>query len=178
MQNPENPDEASSPQDRQPVEADAAAVVDAENLRLQLEDAQKRAAENLAGWQRALAEFQNFRKRIDRDRLAEQAAMKGDVIRKVLPVLDDLERALLNRPADDSWANGIELIQRKLFSILEAEGVTRIEAEGSQFDPNFHEAVAQEPVDGAPSGQVVAVTQQGYMLGDRVLRPAQVRVAA
>jgi molecular chaperone GrpE len=147
-------------------------------LRAQLEEAQARAAENLDGWQRALAEFQNYRKRIDRDRQGEQVAMKGDLIRKVLPVLDDLERALQNRPANDAWVGGIELIQRKLQGILEAEGVQRIEAMGSQFDPNFHEAVAQEPSEGAGSGQVIEIMQQGYMLGDRVIRPAQVRVAA
>lgn len=147
-------------------------------LRAQLEEAQAKAAENLDGWQRALAEFQNYRKRIDRDRQAEQAAMKGDLIKKVLPVLDDLERALQNRPANDAWVGGIELIQRKLQGILEAEGVKRIEAMSSQFDPNFHEAVAQEPAEGAESGQVIEVMQQGYMLGDRVIRPAQVRVAA
>ena len=147
-------------------------------LRAQLEEAQAKAAENLDGWQRALAEFQNYRKRLDRDRQGEQAIMKGELIKKVLPVLDDLERALQNRPADDAWVGGIELIQRKLQAILEAEGVKRIEAMGSQFDPNFHEAVAKEPAEGAESGQVIEVIQQGYMLGDRVIRPTQVRVAA
>jgi molecular chaperone GrpE len=154
------------------------ATQDVDALRQQLEQAQAKASENLDGWQRALAEFQNYRKRIERDRAVDQATMKGDLIKKVLPVLDDLERALDNRPLEDSWSGGIELIQRKLKAILEAEGVTRIEAEGAPFDPNFHEAIAKEPVDGAESGTVVAVTQQGYMLGDRVIRPAQVRVAA
>ena len=70
------------------------------------------------------------------------------------------------------------MIQRKLQGILEAEGVKRIEAVGSQFDPNFHEAVAQEPAVGVESGRVIEITQQGYLLGDRVIRPAQVRVAA
>ena len=146
-----------------------------ESLRAQLQEAQAKAAENLDGWQRALAEFQNYRKRIERDRLGEQAIMKGDLIKKVLPVLDDLERALQNRPAEDAWSGGIELIQRKLLAILEAEGVKRIEAEGLPFDPNVHEAISQESMDDAESGQVLEVTQQGYMLGDRVIRPAQVR---
>lgn len=151
---------------------------DVDALRVQLEEARAKAAENLDGWQRSLAEFQNYRKRIDRDRQVEQAAMKGELIKKMLPVLDDLERALQNRPSDDAWAGGIELIQRKLQVILEAEGVTRIEALATQFDPNFHEAISQDPVEGAESGEVLEVMQQGYMLGDRVLRPAQVRVAA
>lgn len=151
---------------------------DFETLRSQLSEAEAKAAENLDGWQRALAEFQNYRKRVERDRAAEQTAMKGDLIKKVLPVLDDLERALQNRAVDDAWSSGIELIQRKLQAILEAEGLQRIEAEGTAFDPNFHEAISQEPVNGIESGRVVAVMQQGYMLGDRVIRPAQVRVAA
>jgi molecular chaperone GrpE len=149
-----------------------------ESVRRELAEAQAKAAENLDGWQRALAEFQNYKKRIERDRASDQAIMKGDLIRKVLPVLDDLERALSNRPEDSPWSNGIELIQRKLLSILESEGVQRIEAESALFDPNVHEAISQEPIEGAESGSVVAVTQQGYMLGDRVIRPAQVKVAA
>jgi molecular chaperone GrpE len=149
-----------------------------EALRQQALQAEARAAENLDGWQRALAEFQNYKKRVERDRDSDQAAMKSDLIRKVLPVLDDLERALQNRPEEDAWVDGIDLIQRKLQAILQTEGVQRIEAEGAIFDPNFHEAISQEPVDGVESGRVVAVVQQGYVLGDRVIRPAQVRVAA
>jgi molecular chaperone GrpE len=149
-----------------------------ESVRRELAEVQAKAAENLDGWQRALAEFQNYRKRVERDRASDQAVMKGDLIRKVLPVLDDLERALSNRPEDSAWSNGIELIQRKLLLFLESEGVQRIEAEGALFDPNVHEAISQEPIEGAESGSVVAVTQQGYMLGDRVIRPAQVKVAA
>ena len=166
------------PADRANGESPQLEAADTDTLRAQLEEAQLKAAENLDGWQRALAEFQNYRKRIDRDRESEQARMKGDLIKKVLPVLDDLERALRNRPDDDAWAGGIELIQRKLQGLLEAEGLKRIEAEGTQFDPNFHEAISQEPVADADSGLVVEVMQQGYMLGDRVIRPAQVRVAA
>jgi len=149
-----------------------------ETLRARLAEAEAKAAENLDGWQRSLAEFQNYRKRVDRSRVSDQEAMRGDLIRKVLPVLDDLERALQNRPEGNTWADGIELIQRKLRALLEAEGIQRIEAEGAMFDPNLHEAVAQEAVDGTESGRIVAVMQQGYMLGERVIRPAQVRVAA
>jgi molecular chaperone GrpE len=126
--------------------------------------AEAKAAEHLDGWQSALADFQNYRKRVERDRDAERVAMKGDLIRSVLPVLDDLERALQNRPEDDAWSNGIELIQRKLLGLLEAEGVKRIEAEGAVFDPNFHEAIAQETAADVESGRVIAVMQQGYTL--------------
>jgi len=136
-----------------------------------------KAAENLDGWQRAVAEFQNYKKRVERDRETDQTLMKADFIRKFLPILDDLERALQTRPAEDAWFSGIEMIERKLRSILEAEGVKPMDAQGAIFDPNFHEAISQEPVDGVESGRVVAVVQNGYMLGERVIRPAQVKVA-
>ena len=103
--------------------------------------------------------------------------MKGDLIKRFLPVLDDLERALQNRPDDSAWASGIELIKRKLQAIMESEGLQRIEAEGMAFDPNFHEAISFESADGLESGRVIAVVQNGYMLGDHVVRPAMVRVA-
>ena len=150
--------------------------------RLEEEEAKARefeakSRENLDGWQRAVAEFQNYKKRIDRDRESDKAIMKGDLIKRFLPALDDLERALQNRPAEDAWASGIELVKRKLQTILEAEGLQRIEAEGADFDPNFHEAISYEPADGVQSGRVIAVVQNGYMLGDHVVRPAMVRVA-
>ncbi len=146
-------------------------------LKRQLEDAETKLADSVEGWQRSVADFQNYKKRIERDRDAEKAAMKGDLIKKVLPALDDLERALQNRPAENSWADGIELIARKLQNLLEAEGVKRIEAEGLEFNPNFHEAISHEPNETVPSGHVIAIVQNGYMLGERVIRPALVRVA-
>ncbi len=136
-----------------------------------------KAAENLDGWQRAVAEFQNYKKRVDRDRESDKAIMKGDLIRRFLPVLDDLQRALRDRPKDSPWADGIELIARKFEAILKAEGVTRIDAEGQPFDPTYHEAISYEPADGVESGNVIGVVQNGYMLGDYIIRPAQVRVA-
>lgn len=149
-------------------------------LRKKLAEAEFKAAENLDGWQRAVAEFQNYKKRIERDREADKASMKADLIKRVLPVLDDLERALKNKPIDSSageaWS-GIELIVRKLQGIFESEGLNRIEADGAVFDPNFHEAISYEPMDGFESGRVIAIVQNGYMLGDRVVRPATVRVA-
>jgi molecular chaperone GrpE len=107
----------------------------------------------------------------------DYASMKGDIIKKMLPVLDDMERALANRPDGDSWANGMELIARKFQNILEAESVKRIEAAGQPFDPNFHEAISSEPNEDVESGYVIEVVQNGYMLGERVIRPAMVRVA-
>lgn len=143
----------------------------------ELEQLRNKAAENLEGWQRSVAEFQNYKKRLERDRETERADMKSSIFKKVLPVLDDLDRALLNRHADDAWANGIELIQRKLRSTLESEGVQRIEAERAAFDPIFHEAVTHEDSADVPSGHVIEVLQNGYTLEDKVIRPAMVRVA-
>ena len=157
------------------VEEQVSVEVDA--LKKQLEEAESKASEYKDSWMRSQAEFQNYKKRIERDNDMMRATMKGDIVKKILPVLDDLERAMQNRPADESWANGIELIVRKFQSVLESEGIKRIEAEGAEFDPNFHEAISNEPNDEVESGHVIAVVQNGYMLGERVIRPALVRVA-
>ncbi len=151
-----------------------------EALKSKLAEAQAKSAEYLDGWQRAQAEFSNYKKRLERDNETTYLLMKGDLIKKFLPILDDLERALQNKPNQENagaWAGGIELIIHKMQALLEAEGVKRIEAEGTDFDPNLHEAITQEAAEGVKSGQVIAVVQNGYMLGDRVIRPAQVRVA-
>lgn len=148
-----------------------------EALKKQLVESEARSNEYKDSWLRGQAEFQNFRRRVERDNELTKTSMKGDIIKKVLPVLDDLERALQNRAEGDAWANGIELIARKLQNTLDAEGVKRIEAKGAAFDPNFHEAISHEPNDEVESGHVIDVVQNGYMLGERVIRPALVRVA-
>jgi molecular chaperone GrpE len=172
--NETNVEVVETPESTEQLSADA----EREALEKQLEEVQSKASEYKDGWMRSQAEFQNYRKRIERDNEMMYTSMKGDIIKKVLPVLDDLERALQNRPSNSgAWVSGIELIQKKLLSILEAEGVKRIEAVGAAFDPNFHEAISHEPIVGVQSGHVIAVVQNGYMLGERVIRPALVRVA-
>ena len=146
-------------------------------LKKKLEEAESKTSEYRDSWLRSQAEFQNYKKRLERDNELTYISMKGDIIKKVLPALDDLERALQNHRTDDPWAAGIELIARKLQNMLESEGVKKIEALGVEFDPNFHEAISHEPADGAQSGHVIGVVQNGYMLGERVIRPALVRVA-
>ena len=148
-----------------------------EGLKKKLEEAASKTSEYKDSWLRSQAEFQNYRKRIERDNELTYISLKGDIIKKIVPVLDDLERALQNRPAGDAWANGIELVVRKFQNILESEGVKKIDAIGMEFDPNFHEAISHEPADGVQSGHVIAVVQNGYMIGERVVRPALVRVA-
>jgi molecular chaperone GrpE len=169
-------DETQAAAEETPVEADQASA-EREALVNQLKEAEAKIVEYKDGWARSQAEFQNYRKRIERDNELMYASMKGDIIKKVLPALDDLERALANRPADDSWASGIELIARKFQNILEGEGLKRIDAKGKPFDPNFHEAISHEPNDEVESEHVIDVVQNGYMLGERVIRPAMVRVA-
>jgi len=147
------------------------------DLEKQLADAESQVAEYKDGWQRSAADFQNYRRRVEAEKAETYQNAVGSIIKRYLPILDDLERALAARPVDLTWVDGIELIYRKLKFILESEGLKRIEAEGQMFDPNFHEAIMQEPSEDHESGQILAVVQNGYMLGERVIRPAQVRVA-
>jgi molecular chaperone GrpE len=151
-----------------------------ETLLQDLAQARAEANEYLDGWQRSRAEFANYKKRVDRELAQANMTATGNIIKRYLNVLDDLERALKNRPQNGEgavWANGIELIYRKFLSILENEGVKVMEAEGQVFDPNLHEALSSEESDEHDSGEIIEVVQQGYMLDDRVLRPALVRVA-
>jgi molecular chaperone GrpE len=148
-----------------------------ESLRAQLTESQAKAQEYLDALQRERADFTNFRRRAEIENTQLSRLASGTTIKKFLTAIDDLERALAHRPAEDVWANGIELVYRKFQSILEAEGVAPMLAEGQPFDPNLHEAVMQEPSETYPSGTVTAVLQQGYLHGDRVLRPAMVKVA-
>ncbi len=146
-------------------------------LKTQLAEAQAKAQEYLDALQRERADFVNYRRRVEQEKEQMGQWTTGETVKKLLPVLDDLELALANRPAGEPWTNGVELVYRKFQSILEKEGVIRIEAEGNPFDPNLHEAIMQEPSETHESGAVAAVLRQGYMHGERVLRPALVKVA-
>jgi len=167
----------TQPEDVFTPESGGQPQAETEALTKRLEEAEAQASEYRDGWQRTQADFVNYRNRVSRDNELTYSTMKGDIVKKVLPVLDDLERALANRSVDDAWASGIELIARKFRSALESEGLTRIEAEGQPFNPNFHEAISHEPSGDVESGYVIAIVQNGYMLGERVIRPALVRVA-
>lgn len=151
-----------------------------EALREEIDALQQQSEEYLDGWQRERAEFANYKKRIERERMQQQHNIAGNIIRKYLDILDDLERALQNHPAAGegaTWAEGIELVYRKFLTALESEGVEPMKVTDQQFDPNLHEAISQEPSDDLESGQIIEVVRNGYMLGERVLRPASVRVA-
>jgi molecular chaperone GrpE len=153
---------------------------DLEELREKVAEARADADEYLDGWRRAQAEFSNYKKR----QRAEQAKIRelanANLLRKLLPVLDDFERAMTTMPdgiRQLSWSQGLLMIQRKLEAILETEGVEPIDTEGESFDPNYHEAVTHEEMAGYEEGEIIGEVQRGYVLGDRVLRPALVRVA-
>jgi len=159
-------------------EADPAAEI--ASLRGDLESLQVKSQEYLDGWQRERAEFTNYKRRVDKEREQAYQNAVGVIVRRYLEVLDDLERALKNRPADGdgaAWAGGIDLIYRKLLASLEAEGVQQMDAEGQFFDPTQHEAISQEPSPEHESGQIIEVVKNGYVISDRILRPALVRIA-
>jgi molecular chaperone GrpE len=128
---------------------------------------------------RTAAEFDNYRKRIDRERrdLAEFAA--ADILSEFLPILDNFERALQAPSGGDAEAfkKGVELIHKQIFDLLRKRGVKPIDALGMDFDPNFHQAVIHETSDDHREGEVMQELQRGYMLGDRLLRPSMVKVA-
>jgi len=132
------------------------------------------------GWQRERAEFANYRKRMSRDLDTQKISNKIDIIKKYLAVKDDLERALKNMPTaltDEPWIDGIQLINQKLSNLLDGEGIQSIPAEGAAFDPEIHEAISHEDDPEVESGFIIEVVQQGYTIGERVVRPSQVRVA-
>lgn len=150
-------------------------------LELDLEQSKAKAEEYLDGWQRSMAEFSNYKKRINRERQEFQQRARGEVILHFLELADDLERALEEKPEKGegaSWAEGIEIIHRKLMTKLEADGIKPMNAKGKMFDPNIHEALMQEETDDFESGKIIEVMQEGYWIGEKVLRPALVRIAA
>ena len=154
------------------AEAEASAPDPAEELRKERDALQDRLL-------RTAAEFDNYRKRMDRERreLSEYAA--ASVVRDLLPILDNFERALQAPagPEAETFRKGIELIHKQMLDLLLKRGVKPIEALGADFDPNFHEAVIHEVSDAHREGEVMQELQRGYMLGDRLLRPAMVKVA-
>ena len=150
------------------------------DLQSELEEIRSQADEYLDGWQRARAEFANYKKRIQKEREESRSFITAEILSKYITVLDDFERALSDRPSDgasDAWAEGVDMIYRKLKTILESEGVEEYSPEGEIFDPNFHEAIGFEESDDHDEGMIFQVIQPGYKIGERVIRPAIVRVA-
>lgn len=135
----------------------------------------EQAEQYLANWQRSQADFANFKKRTEQERAEFSKFANSVLMGSLLPVIDDFERALGNasEQIDTGWIEGIELIYRKLLTEMESQGLSKIEADGQDFDPNFHQAVLYEEGD---EGKVIEELQKGYMLHDRLLRPTMVKV--
>ena len=129
---------------------------------------------------RKTAEFDNYRKRTDRERIQLSEAAAADLIEELLPLVDDMDRALkadVASEATEAIRRGVELIHKQLLETLRKRGVKPIDSLGADFDPHFHMAVSHEPADGRREGEVVEEFRRGYLLGDRLLRPAMVKVA-
>ena len=157
-------------------------LADLEAMRAETDAAKTQAEDYLAALQRERAEFLNFKRRTAEERQRDLGLAAEDLIRKVLALADDFDRAIEARPASiasDPWFEGVSAIDRKLRQLLESEGVTSIVAmPGTRFDPREHEAIANVPGTDRPEGEIVEEIRRGYRLRDRVLRPALVAVAA
>ena len=149
---------------------------DPEQLKALVEEERDKAQSYMQSWQRAAADYQNFKRRVEEERTETARFANASLIINLLPLLDDLDRALHNidtHLAGLTWVDGIRLIHRKFQAVMDMAGVNEIEADGQQFDPAVHEAVSQVPGE---ENKVVSVVQKGYRLGDRVIRPAMVIV--
>jgi molecular chaperone GrpE len=157
-------------------------LADIDALKGERDAIQQKADEYLAGLQRERAEFANYRRRTSEEREAMLGLAGEDLIRKVLVLADDFDRAIEAQPAElagDAWVEGVTAIDRKLRALLESEGVSQIDASpGRPFDPREHEAIASVPGTGRNDGDIVEEIRRGYRLRDRIVRPALVAVAA
>lgn len=130
------------------------------------------------GWKRTQADFENYRKRAEAERGEVLNLMKADIIAKITPVLDNFRRAFAHAPKDSDWASGIKQIEKQLEDILLSEGLQKIPAEsGTKFDPSIHEAITHEPHKKIPADHIIAETESGWMIDDKVIKPAKVRVS-
>lgn len=150
--------------------------MDFESIKKQFTTEKEKAEKYLANWQRAEADFSNYKKRAEQEKNDLINFSNSNLIFNLLPVIDDIDRALTSIPTQLeklSWIDGIRLIHSKLLALMKSAGLTEIEALNQSFDPNFHEAVAHTAGD---DGKVIEIVQKGYKLKDRILRPAMVVV--
>ena len=174
--------DAGAPDRSDQADDDATLTVEAqlEQARSQAEEQRRKAETYLDLAQRSQADFLNYKRRTEQDRERTVKDANAALLTQLLPVLDDLQRAVESVPSElagNSWAAGVGLIGQKLSQILDRQGLEKIGAEGEPFDPRVHEAVAYQEHPNYDEGQVAQVYRAGYRLHDRVLRPAQVVVA-
>lgn len=183
MNDTDNKDELENETENiEEISEETSEEVEGEELTLedQLAAAQAESAKNLDGWQRALADLSNARKRFDRQTQLSYTNATVEVVGKLLPVMDDFDRAMQNVPEEisgNNWFDGLGGVLRKMNHILDGINAERIPSVGEEFDPNIHEALSTEPSDEYESGVVTRELQGGYRIGDRVIRPALVYVA-
>jgi molecular chaperone GrpE len=149
-------------------------------LTQKLEAVQLKSEEYLDLLRRTQADFINYKRRTSQEQNEERITAQIAVLEQVLPVLDDFGRALQAAPAElagQPWVQGIQLVARRLISVLEQLGVRQVGKPGEKFDPHWHEAVTMQPQSDMPEGTILQVTRPGYAVGERVIRPAQVIVA-
>ncbi len=175
------PEEQANPSENMQHQSTAAqSGGDESALKEELEQTRAKRDEYLDSWRRAAADLSNYRKRAERDVSELTRSANSVLILRLLPVIDDFDRAFQTVPdelRDLTWVDGMQLIARKLRATLEAEGLKPIEAVGKPFDPNFHEAVLHEETDKYDEGLVMTELQKGYQLNERVLRPTLVKVS-
>ncbi|MBI5955886.1 MAG: nucleotide exchange factor GrpE [Chloroflexi bacterium] len=166
-------------EEKVPVAGVAEVPSELEALKKDLEEEKSKSANFLAGWQRAQADFINYRRRAEQERNDLIKFANATLVMKLLSVLDDFERAFVTVPRELvglTWIEGIALIERKMRAILEQEGLAPIEAMGTDFDPQLHEAIIHEEGSDENDGKVVAELQRGYKFQDRVIRPTLAKV--
>lgn len=166
-----------TPTNEQP--ADAAAEPSLNELEQRIAALELEAEEHKNNWLRSVADFKNYKRRTESEREDLIRNASAGLIMKLLPVVDDLQRAMEHVPEDignNPWLGGVKMVQRKLETILDGQGLQAIAALGEEFDPNFHEAVMYEEAGDDQANKVVQELQRGYKLGERVLRPTMVKV--
>jgi molecular chaperone GrpE len=150
-----------------------------EELKKLLAEEQKKTLEMTENWQRSRADFLNLKRRTEIERANLTSEAKEKILLRVLPVVDDFERAISSKPEalkDEPWVSGVMMIEKKLKTLLEQEGVTEVDSLDANFDPRFHDAVQQDDETSGNTEYVMSVFQKGYKLGDKVIRPAAVKV--
>src|SRR5262245_34376963 len=170
----DNPDDAVGTENTEEADTDKA-IVSTDPV----SDLQRERDDYYDRWMRKAAEFDNYRRRVERERREQADQSVVNLLQDLLSVVDDFDRALMVESGESaaSYRKGVELIHAKLHDLLRKRGVKPIEALGADFDPNIHQAVIQEVDPHHREGEVTAELQKGYMIGDRLLRPAMVKVA-
>ncbi len=184
QQNGQEPQELRClpPAVEQPVREDKpASLSDATSIEQQLSEERQKAEAYLDMLRRTQADFVNYRRRVSQMQTETHLTVQGELLNRLLPILDDFGRAMVATPpelAENAWAQGLFLVARRLTALLEQLGVRQLGTPGEQFDPRWHEALTTEARADVPEGTILQVLRPGYILGERIIRPAQVTVAS